>query len=85
MCKGLGVLLVAASPPPSVTADRLQQAIDAKGFTQTEVAQAVGRTQTAISYWVNAKRRPDLDDLFALAGVLEVEVAWLLGIDAVAA
>jgi transcriptional regulator with XRE-family HTH domain len=75
------MLDVVSAPPTSVTANRIQQAIDAKGWTQVEVAQAIGRTQTAISYWVNAKRRPNYDDLFALADLLDVRVDWLIGAD----
>jgi transcriptional regulator with XRE-family HTH domain len=85
MCNGSGRLATLSAPPLSVMADRLREAIQAKGFTQTDVAVAINRTQTAVSYWTRALREPSRDDLFALAGVLDVDVAWLMGLDTVTA
>jgi transcriptional regulator with XRE-family HTH domain len=79
MCGGRGVLAITEAPPLAVTAQRLRGAIDAKGFTQTELANAIGRSQAAVSHWINAKREPGRHDLFALASVLDVGVAWLMG------
>jgi Zn-dependent peptidase ImmA (M78 family) len=36
------------------------------------------RTQTSVSYWEAGRRSPDLDDLFALASVLDVDVTALV-------
>jgi Zn-dependent peptidase ImmA (M78 family)/DNA-binding XRE family transcriptional regulator len=47
---------------------------DRRGWSQAELARRLGRTQTSLSYWETGKRSPALEDLFELAGVLDVDV-----------
>lgn len=45
-----------------------------RGWTQGELAERVGRTQTAISYWESGKRTPGLNDLIDLCEAFEVSI-----------
>lgn len=58
---------------------QLARARDSIGYSQEDVAKALGVTRTMISYWESGKRRPNDRQLTALAGLYAVEVAWLLG------
>ena len=58
---------------------QLARARDTIGYSQEDVATALGVTRTMISYWESGKRRPNDRQLTALAGLYAVEVAWLLG------
>lgn len=57
---------------------RLREARERLGWTQAELAQRLGRTPTAISYWEGGQRSPGLDDLIDLAEALQVSPADLL-------
>jgi len=48
------------------------------GLSQTGLAHRLGRSQTAVSYWEAGRRSPDLDDLVALAGALDLDPGELL-------
>ena len=48
------------------------------GLTQTELAERLGRTQTAVSLWESGKRTAGLDDLIDLADALELELSRML-------
>lgn len=60
---------------------RIRRAREHTGLTQGTLAGAIGRTQTAISYWESGRRSPDIADLIALAGALDVEVGFFFGDD----
>ena len=51
---------------------------EALGWTQSDLAARVGRTQTAVSYWESGQRGLSLDDLIEVARVLGVPGAELL-------
>jgi transcriptional regulator with XRE-family HTH domain len=42
----------------------------ARGMSQAALAHAIGRSQTAVSYWEGGTRSPGVDDLAVLAAVL---------------
>ena len=48
------------------------------GWSQTDLAERVGRTQTAVSYWEAGKRTPGLDDLLDLSGALQKDISFFL-------
>jgi transcriptional regulator with XRE-family HTH domain len=57
---------------------RIRVIREARGWTQSELAARLGRTQTAVSYWESGRRSLSLDDLVEVAGVLGVPGADLL-------
>jgi transcriptional regulator with XRE-family HTH domain len=61
-----------------VVGRRIRAAREARGLTQSDLAAALGRTPTSVSYWEGGQRSPGLDDLVELARVLGVEPATLL-------
>lgn len=38
-----------------------------RGINQKELADAIGVSPAAISHWENGRRKPDVDDLIAIA------------------
>jgi len=67
-------LNAAAAVGPQIRRARVQN-----GLTQAGLAEAVGKTQTAISYWEAGRRLPNLDDILALADVLDVDPNYFFG------
>lgn len=59
-------------------ARRIREARDRLGWSQSELASRLNRTQTAISYWEAGKRSPGLDDLIELADALQHDVSFFL-------
>ena len=58
---------------------RLRQAREQAGFSQQEVAEAIGVARELISYWENERRTPGLGQLGRLADVLGMSTGHLLG------
>lgn len=52
----------------------------AKGWTQNELAETIGLSQSAISRYESGEREPRLDDLFALTQTLGIKGkdVWLV-------
>src|SRR3954447_5692705 len=70
-----------AMPPTDTSAwvaQRIRRARDARGWTQGQLAERMGVTQTAISYWESAKRTPGVEELLDLARALERDVTFFL-------
>lgn len=67
-----------SSPTVSSVGRRLRQARERLGLTQADLANLLGKTATAISYWEGGQRSPGLDDLIDLASVLQLNPADLL-------
>jgi Zn-dependent peptidase ImmA (M78 family)/transcriptional regulator with XRE-family HTH domain len=59
-------------------AERIRDARRQRGWSQAELAERLGLTQTAISYWEAGKRAPGLDELLHLAEVLDQDVSFFL-------
>lgn len=59
-------------------AKRLREARDANGLTQGELAERLGVTQTAISYWESGKRTPGIEELLDLAAQLGRDIRFFL-------
>jgi Zn-dependent peptidase ImmA (M78 family)/DNA-binding XRE family transcriptional regulator len=57
---------------------RIREAREGAGLTQSELARRMGRTQTAVSYWESGKRLPGMDDLIDLAVALSRDVLYFL-------
>lgn len=61
--------------------DNLRQARKAAGFTQRQLAVAIGVTDSTIAGYETGKRQPDPMKISALAAVLGVSGDYLLGIN----
>ena len=57
---------------------RIRAIREARGWTQSDLAARLQRTQTAVSYWESGRRGLSLDDLVDVARVLGVPSAELL-------
>lgn len=60
-------------------AERLRMAREAKGLSQTELAERTGFQPSAISHFETGRRSPSFDNLRRLADALSVAVDYLLG------
>ena len=56
---------------------RLNQAIKARGMTQSSLAQAIDASAGAVSAWRSGDRNPSRDNITALAAALDVPEPWL--------
>lgn len=65
-----------SSPAAASFGERLRRVREQKALTQGDLAAALGKTQAAISYWEGGRRAPDLDDIVALADVLDVDPSY---------
>ena len=61
--------------------DRLQQALDRKGWKAVDLVEKTNVPKGAISYYLSGKSKPKADRLYDLAKALDVSEAWLLGYD----
>jgi transcriptional regulator with XRE-family HTH domain len=55
---------------------RIRRAREHAKLTQAELAAAINRQQTTISYWESGRRTPDIEDLLDLADALSVEISF---------
>ena len=60
---------------------RLAEAIRQSEYSQSEIARRVGIKQSQISFYKHGKKMPALDTFARLCEVLEVDPAYILGID----
>lgn len=71
------------APPkedPFAFGRRLTAAIHAKGWTQLDLASAIGCDPKLITVWNNGKAKPSYKYLREAAGALEVSADYLLGL-----
>ena len=60
---------------------RLQIALDAKGIKAVELARRLNISRSTVSQWLSGKTSPKRDRLVEIANCLEVNPAWLMGLD----
>jgi len=60
---------------------RFLRALRLRGVRQTDIAQRLGITQSAVSKWVRGRSTPDIPTLRQLAAILNVTVDYLVGGD----
>lgn len=53
----------------------------AQNYTQKQLAQKIGVTHAAISYWENGVNIPNVKDCWLLANALEITIDELVGRD----
>lgn len=59
--------------------DRLQQALDRRGWKAVDLVEKTGVPKGAVSYYLAGKSKPKSDRLYIIAKALDVSEAWLLG------
>lgn len=64
--------------PSQILASRLRTAREEADLSQKELAQRLGVSQAAVSTWESGTRQPGVDDIYALAEALDVDVYDLL-------
>jgi transcriptional regulator with XRE-family HTH domain len=62
----------------SATGQLIQNARKAKGLTQTQLAEALGVTQPAVSEWESGISAPESFRVLRLATVLSISADWIL-------
>lgn len=60
---------------------RISIARNAKGWSQSELAEKIGTTQNQITRWETGKRDPKASDVLKLSNALGVTVSYLLGVN----
>jgi transcriptional regulator with XRE-family HTH domain len=56
---------------------RIREARTARGWSQAKLAEAVGKTQTALTWWENGGREPSRADVALIARALGIDVGLL--------
>lgn len=64
----------------NVFKDRLKELIEESEFNQREVAGKIGISKQTISFYVNGKRLPDIDNTYKLCKFFHVSADYLLGL-----
>ncbi len=60
---------------------RLRKARRARGLTQAQMAQAIGRCRISIGEWENEIHSPSIEALVDISRCLDVSADWLLGLE----
>ena len=60
---------------------RIAEAREARGWTQEQLAQAVGTTQQTIQRWESGQTDPQVSRVQAISKALGITMTFLLGID----
>lgn len=64
-----------------LTAMRIKEAMSDMGITQQELADRAKIGKSSISHYVNGTNEPGNKSAYAMAQVLNVNPAWLMGLD----
>lgn len=65
----------------SNTSERLKKVISEKGVKQVELIERTGISKGALSSYISGRYEPKQDNLYRLAKALDVNPAWLMGLD----
>lgn len=57
---------------------RIKAAMQHRGITQTQLANHLGVTQSAVSYWLSGGKAPQLAHLVALARALDLRLSEII-------
>ena len=58
--------------------NRIKEVLDAKGFSQTELANRLGKTFNMVNLYATNKMQPPIPVLYQIADILDVDVRELL-------
>ena len=59
----------------------IRQARKARGWTQEQLASAIGTTQQTINRWESGQTEPKVSDLRKISNALGITLSFLLGLD----
>ncbi|WP_314067501.1 helix-turn-helix domain-containing protein [uncultured Vagococcus sp.] len=62
-------------------ANRLKQAMDVRNMKASELSEKTGIGKSSISQWLSGKYEAKQDKIYLLATALDVDEAWLMGLD----
>lgn len=60
-------------------AKRIKDLMKNEKLTQMQLATALGRGQSSVSDWINAKSEPSIENLWKLADFFDVSIDYLIG------
>lgn len=60
--------------------ERLKELMQQQGYTQQQIANAIGYSQRAVSKWLNNQSEPTASAIFSLAEFFGVSADFLLGL-----
>ena len=60
---------------------RIGEAREARGWTQAQLAQAIGTTQQTVQRWESGQTDPKITQVEAISNALGITMSFLLGID----
>ena len=58
--------------------NRIKEVLESKGIKQIWLAEKLGKSYNMVNSYVQNRRQPSLEDLYSIAGILEVSVKDLL-------
>lgn len=62
-------------------AERIQEALKARGMKAAELCKIANIPQSSLSLYLSGAYEPKQDRVYAMASALNVDVSWLLGYD----
>ena len=62
--------------------NRLIEAMDGACITQAELSRRTGCSRELIHYYVHGRQVPNFYNAYAIAKALDVDLYWLMGVDA---
>lgn len=65
----------------STIGNNIKKYREAKGLTQKQVAEAVGKTKNVVSNWEQGSNKPDTDTVSILCGLFDIDANTLMGWD----
>ena len=58
--------------------NRIKEVLEEKGIKQTWLAEQLGKSYNMVNSYAKNRRQPSLEDLYRIAGILNVEAKELL-------
>lgn len=65
----------------ATTAERLKKILSIRDIKQVEITEKTGISKGALSSYLSGRYIPKQDNIYKLAKVLDVNPAWLMGLD----
>jgi transcriptional regulator with XRE-family HTH domain len=63
----------------SIIGSNIKKYREAKGLTQEQVAEAIGKSKNVVSNWERGDNKPDADTITILCGIFGVDANTLMG------